>query len=266
MTDQNPQNPADPAAGSTAAAPAAPAVETPAAQPAADGAPAAAETRRNGALDALIAYPAAFLTVLKNRPLDALRLGHAQGNGWWLQLLLRNVLAALFLVVLIGRTNGTFVSSADRLFGFRSSRYWYLPFEYGLQLFLLALVLFFLIDLVRVSTLHLSFLVSKSGVPFSASGQIVATAYSGLACITLVGILALLLPGRGLIGPIVLVGLFLVAVFSLAAELLMYIGVNRRHRFTGSPLIPFVAGFAGWILGVCLVTYVFMSVLEGMVN
>ncbi|SJN36959.1 hypothetical protein FM125_11320 [Micrococcus lylae] len=227
----------------------------------------AGPAQRNGALDAVVAYPLTFLTVLKNRPLDALRMGHAQGNGWWIQLALRNVLTALFVTVLLGRASGIGMGMVRSISGgyfSRYSDYWALSFGASLQVFLMALLLFFLIDLLRGGMLHLAFAVGKAGVPFSDSGQIVATAYSGPACITAVGILGMLLPGSGLLMFVLVVGGLLATVLGLTAELLMYIGVNRRHRFEGSPLMPFVAGFAGWILGTLLILYVFSSVLEGM--
>lgn len=257
MTDQTSQPPEQSVTTPEASAADAPSGSTPAAGPA----------QRNGALDAVVAYPLTFLSVLKNRPLDALRMGHAQGNGWWIQLILRNVLTALFVTVLLGRASGIGMGMMRSITGgyfARYSEYWALSFGASLQVFLMALLLFFLIDLLRVGMLHLAFAVGKAGVPFSDSGQIVATAYSGLACITAVGIVGMLLPGSGLLMFVLVVGGLLVTVLGLTAELLMYIGVNRRHRFEGSPMMPFVAGFAGWILGTLLILYIFASVLEGM--
>lgn len=221
-------------------------------------------------MDAVVAHPIAFLSVLKNRPLDALRLGQAQGSGWWIQWALYSTVTALFVTVLVGRSGQVGmgimgdITGLRGLGGYYSAPYWVMEFGDGLVVLLLSFVLFGLINLLRVAMLHISFAVGKAGVPFSASGQIVTTAYAGHLCVLAVGILGLIVPGEALGTLILTVGAFVLMLLNFMSELLMYIGVNRRHRFTGSPLMPFVLGYGGWVIGVGVILYVFASVLKEM--
>ena len=265
MTDQTSPSGGASVAGSEPAA-ATSAAQTPAAEQA-TSTDQAASAPGGGVLAALLAHPLAFLSLLKNRPLEALRLGHAQGNAWWLQFGLYVVVLALYTTVLLDRSEQVGMGMLSELMGMRSfglysssyGDYWMLAADEGFGLFFMALVLYAVFVLLRVALLHVVFALDKAGVPFSASGQIVMTAYSGHLCALLLGTLLLLVPGAGLGGLVLTVGSLVMVLLSLLSEIVMYIGVNRRHRFAGSPLMPFVLGYGGWLLCVGLILYALVS-------
>lgn len=223
------------------------------------------------ALSAVFAHPLAFLPVLKNRPLDALRLGHAQGNGWWLQFALLTFVAALNGTVLVGRSGQIgmgMLSSVTGLGGlgsyFYKTPYWMLDAGEGFGLFFLLLLVFAVLHLARVALLHMAFAVGKAGQPFAASGQIVMTAYSGHLWAMGLGTLLFLIPGSGMGSLVLFVGALVLSVLGVGAEILMYLGLNRLHRFAGSPYLPYLGGYAAWLVVVGVLMYVLGSMMESM--
>lgn len=118
--------------------------------------------------------------------------------------------------------------------------------------FFLGAILFAVVFVIRSLCLKWTFAVRGASQSFDTSSRLVATAYSIPMALLLVATVFFMIPSLVLSGIV----MFVVAVASLPVgmipEILLYVGLNRTHRFSKSPLIPHVSFTLVWTIIVAI--------------
>lgn len=92
-----------------------------------------------------------------------------------------------------------------------------------------------------------------------------ATAYVGHIAVYAATFILLLIPGTLFPILVLFAAYFVIALLSLAAELIIYIGINRTVQFRKSPLIPHVLFTAVWLILVIVAWIVMAALLESVI-
>lgn len=200
-----------------------------------------------------------LLTVLKllwrSQIVEALQLAVRSKAFWMVTLLGGAVVAGVTFSIAMGRIAGTLMSTVSSMLGGGSV---YFGLSFGIWFGTLAItIIMVLITLgLRAVALHATFRIAGKPQPMSTSLATVTTAYSMYLPILAVVFLLILIPGYTWMMLVLLLGAFLGTVAGLAAELILYIGINRAADFERSPLRTYVMMTGVWYIVMMIVFFI----------
>lgn len=210
--------------------------------------------------------------ILRGYPLEALALARRTPLFWVVSFALAALIAGLFFTTTIARTvfraNYAAMNMAESFGaspGMQSPNYFSIGFGNYVALFLIAFAFSAVVFVLRALTLKWVFSVRGAPQPFSVGAGIMATAYVGHIAVYAATFILLLIPGTLFPILVLFAAYFVIALLSLAAELIIYIGINRTVQFRKSPLIPHVLFTAVWLILVIVAWIVMAALLESVI-
>lgn len=210
--------------------------------------------------------------ILRGYPLEALALARRTPLFWVVSFTLAALIAGLFFTTTIARTvfraNYAAMNMAESFGaspGMQGPAYFSIGFGNYVALFLIAFAFSAVVFVLRALTLKWVFSVRGAPQPFSVGAWIMATAYVGHIAVYAATFILLLIPGTLFPILVLFAAYFVIALLSLAAELIIYIGVNRTVQFRKSPLIPHVLFTAVWLILVIVAWIVMAALLESVI-
>lgn len=114
--------------------------------------------------------------------------------------------------------------------------------------FILGAIMMGLVYILRALCVKWVFSVRGAGQSFGTSLSIVAGSYSIPMALLLVATLLFMIPSLALSALVMFAIAILALPVGMIPEIMIYIGINRTHRFTKSPLIPHVSFTLVWVI------------------
>lgn len=197
----------------------------------------------------------------KGQTLQAFQVSSRSPMMWAVTLIAGMVLLGILLTTTLARLSGAAMSSISSFFG-GSSVYFGMTAGAWFTLVFTSIIVGALIMLLRAVTLHLTFQLAGKPQPFRTSMSLLATAYSLFLPIMAIVLVLILIPGGSWAMIMAAIGAFLWTLFTLVAELLIYIGLNRTTGFAASPLRAHVIATGVWMIAVIII-YLLVSMIVG---
>lgn len=165
-----------------------------------------------------------------------------------------SVIGGLLFATMLTRSLGGFDDLADSLTSgltggsYSSSGMFSATAGQWITAFILGAVMMGLVFILRALCVKWVFSVRGAGQSFGTSLAIVTGSYSIPMALLLVATLLLMIPSLALSALVMFAITILALPVGMIPEIMIYIGVNRTHRFTKSPLIPHVSFTLVWVI------------------
>jgi hypothetical protein len=218
--------------------------------------PPVTETPTGGILVALLGQWAAFRMILRGYPLEALELPGRIPRFWMVSFLAAALIFGLSAATTVTRIVSSVSNTVAGIFSpFGGARSSYMSLSVGqwFGIVLVGMIFAGAAFILRATTLRWLFAVRRNPQSYSVGANILAVAYSGHMVVYLAAFVLMFVPGAVFGSVVVVVGGALLALLNFAAELLIYVGVNRVARFEKSVLVPHVLFSAAWLVLVAVV-------------
>ncbi|OAV61558.1 hypothetical protein [Enteractinococcus helveticum] len=197
----------------------------------------------------------------KGQTIQAFQVTSRSPLLWLVTLIAGMVLLSILLTTATARLSGAAMSSISSFFG-GSSVYFGMTAGAWFSLVFASIMVGALVMLLRAIALHLTFQLAGKPQPFRTSMSLLATSYSLFLPIMAIVLVLILIPGGTWAMIMAAIGTFLWTLFTLVAELLIYIGLNRTTGFAASPLRAHVIATGIWMIAVVII-YLLASMIVG---
>lgn len=236
---------------------------TPADEPAA--APAGQPNAVGTALGTVLAV---IVQTWKGNTVGALQAAASTKNFGWVATGAYAVIGGLLMATMLTRLLGGFDDFADYAFssltgGYGSSSgYFSVTFGAWFAAFILGIILSGLFFILRAVCIKWVFSTRGAPQPFTATLALVSGAYAIPMALVLLAAVLNMIPNLTLLALVSLASAVLALPVGLIPEIMIYIGINRTHRFTKSPLIPHVMFTLLWAFMLFL-AFLFVTSIYG---
>lgn len=215
---------------------------------------------------------AAIAQTWQGNTVGALRAG-TTGRGFALvATLLYAVIGGLMLATVVTRGLGGFDDMLGSFSSYATGGYYStkgtFSAKFGIWIgsFFLGAILFLITVVARALCVKWVFAVRGASQKFDTVLRLTAVAYAIPMALLLVATVFMMIPSLALSAVI----MFVIAVVSLPVgmipELLIYVGINRTHRFTKSPLIPHVSFSLVWVIILAIAYMIVFSIVAEMMS
>ncbi|XAS73437.1 hypothetical protein VUN82_06225 [Micrococcaceae bacterium Sec5.1] len=211
---------------------------------------------KDGVLTAILGQWAAFRMILRGYPLEAFQLSGRIPRFWLVSFLMAALVFGLSAATAVTRTvsaANTAVAGLFSTFGAHRSSYVSLSPGQWIGIVLVGMLFAGAAFILRAATLKWLFAVRRRPQSYSVGANILAVAYSGHLAVYVAAFVLMFVPGAVFGSVVTVVAAALLALLNFAAELLIYVGVNRVTTFEKSVLVPHVLFSALWLVLVAVV-------------
>lgn len=208
---------------------------------------------------------AAVVQTWKGNTVGALRAAAETKHFGWVSTGAYAVIGGLLVATMLTRFMGGIDDMANYMVyslsgGYGSSRgYFSASFGDWFTAFILGIILMGLFFILRALCVKWVFSTRGAAQPFTSALSIIGGAYAIPMLLVLVAAILNMIPSVSLMALVSFVTGVLSLPVGLISEIMIYIGINRTHRFTKSPLIPHALFTLVWVVMFFLATALVMS-------
>lgn len=208
---------------------------------------------------------AAVVQTWKGNTVGALRAAAETKHFGWVATGAYAVIGGLLVATMLTRFMGGIDDMANYMVyslsgGYGSSLgYFSASFSDWFTAFILGIILMGLFFILRALCVKWVFSTRGAAQPFTSSLAIIGGAYAIPMVLVLVAAVLNMIPSVSLMALVSLVTAVLSLPVGLISEIMIYIGINRSHRFTKSPLIPHALFTLIWVVMFFIATMLVMS-------